>query len=414
MPSPHTRSSRRILMLPAPAASHITPLLPVARELVARGAHVTLACTAEIVNQYSDDLAGLDIWTFPAVSRLRDLDPSDRRSRLVHLWLNTMDQALTVLPFLSERATSKEYDLCTVDPMALFGVLWTRSIGIPTLTVRSSFAATRRANPYACAQPAFDLGSTLTEGQRADLASASRRLHEIYNGPIPSAHSMFTANSDPTIMLIPAELQPMATELPDQFVYAGPAFEGEPPRFPIPSSATSLSSGNEMASIVYCALGDARRNSLTQLYEAVICAVQGSKLHLYAAAQSAAHGLLNNHAADPACTILTLADQPSFLSRASAFITHGGMGSVMEALHFGVPMILLPHTMEHMIIADLIAEQGLGLVVSDDPRDIGQALRQVLAEDSVIRRNCRHMARRIRTYGGYKRAADAVLEACPR
>src|SRR5690606_4443087 len=55
--------------------------------------------------------------------------------------------------------------------------------------------------------------------------------------------------------------------------------------------------------------------------------------------------------------------QLDVLERASVFVTHGGMGSVMEALYFGVPMVVVPHNFEQGVTAKRVAELGLGVAL---------------------------------------------------
>jgi MGT family glycosyltransferase len=60
--------------------------------------------------------------------------------------------------------------------------------------------------------------------------------------------------------------------------------------------------------------------------------------------------------------------QLELLPKVAAFVTHGGTNSVMEALHFGVPMIVLPEAPEHAITAARVEDLGLGRQL--DPRSV--------------------------------------------
>jgi MGT family glycosyltransferase len=59
-------------------------------------------------------------------------------------------------------------------------------------------------------------------------------------------------------------------------------------------------------------------------------------------------------------TALRHVPQLEVLSKAAAFVTHGGTNSVVEAMHFGVPMVVLPEAPEHAITAEQVAGLGLG------------------------------------------------------
>ncbi|GLY46966.1 nucleotide disphospho-sugar-binding domain-containing protein [Lentzea sp. NBRC 102530] len=104
--------------------------------------------------------------------------------------------------------------------------------------------------------------------------------------------------------------------------------------------------------------------------------------------------------------------QPAVLKHARAFISHGGMNSTMEALHAGVPLVVVPQTPEQAANADRVAELGLGERV-DDHADLRAAVDRVAA-DGTIRRNLDRMRAAIHDSGGAGRAADVVLSRAPR
>ena len=55
--------------------------------------------------------------------------------------------------------------------------------------------------------------------------------------------------------------------------------------------------------------------------------------------------------------------QQKLLKHVQLFITHAGMNSVNEAVYYGVPMLLLPHTVEQKLIAARIKQLTLGKVM---------------------------------------------------
>jgi UDP:flavonoid glycosyltransferase YjiC (YdhE family) len=53
------------------------------------------------------------------------------------------------------------------------------------------------------------------------------------------------------------------------------------------------------------------------------------------------------------------------------FVTHGGMGSVHEALAFGVPMVLFPQMIEQSLVASRVAALGAGVQLTQHGPDLG-------------------------------------------
>jgi MGT family glycosyltransferase len=99
---------------------------------------------------------------------------------------------------------------------------------------------------------------------------------------------------------------------------------------------------------------------------------------------------------------------PAILRHASVFVTHSGMGSVMEALSIGVPLVCVPHHAEQLVNAARAAELGLGVVVDRETTSAEDLVRQVMrvAEDSSFLQAAKAMRDDIAAAGGVSRAAD--------
>ena len=102
--------------------------------------------------------------------------------------------------------------------------------------------------------------------------------------------------------------------------------------------------------------------------------------------------------------------QPAVLRHAAAFVSHAGMGSTMEALYYGVPLVCVPQMVEQEVNAARVAELGLGVRL--DPEGLtADDLRA--AVDAVTGRR-RHAGRarpdagRRPQGGGAVAAADAI------
>jgi UDP:flavonoid glycosyltransferase YjiC (YdhE family) len=81
--------------------------------------------------------------------------------------------------------------------------------------------------------------------------------------------------------------------------------------------------------------------------------------------------------------VLQRAPQITILKRASAMITHGGLGSVKECVAHGVPMLVFPLDVDQPGNAARVAHHGLGLVGGDVAKTSSRALLRML--DRVLR-----------------------------
>lgn len=104
--------------------------------------------------------------------------------------------------------------------------------------------------------------------------------------------------------------------------------------------------------------------------------------------------------------------QLAVLARATAFLTHAGMGSTMEALYYGVPLLTLPQMPEQAVNADRVTELGLGRRI--DPGALtAENLRsavEVVTSSPTIRANLDRIRAEARHAGGACGGADAIEE----
>jgi UDP:flavonoid glycosyltransferase YjiC (YdhE family) len=64
--------------------------------------------------------------------------------------------------------------------------------------------------------------------------------------------------------------------------------------------------------------------------------------------------------------VVRYAPQRAILSRATAFLTHGGANSVMESLVAGVPMIVTPICNDQPVQAHYVTRAGAGIAIHDE------------------------------------------------
>jgi MGT family glycosyltransferase len=95
--------------------------------------------------------------------------------------------------------------------------------------------------------------------------------------------------------------------------------------------------------------------------------------------------------------------QIELLQRCSAFVTHGGMNSVQEALYYGVPMVLAPQAADQFWISARVVELGAGVSLRTVREDVGRIL-----SDSKYATAARHIGASLRAAGGPMRAADVI------
>jgi zeaxanthin glucosyltransferase len=113
--------------------------------------------------------------------------------------------------------------------------------------------------------------------------------------------------------------------------------------------------------------------------------------------------------------LVPYAPQLRLLPRAKIFVTHAGANSVMEALHFGVPMVAIPIGHDQPIAAHYLTKTRAGTVVARD-RATPDRLREViggLLDDPIsLVPGLSSVHRSYREQDGGSLAADAILRTC--
>jgi MGT family glycosyltransferase len=102
--------------------------------------------------------------------------------------------------------------------------------------------------------------------------------------------------------------------------------------------------------------------------------------------------------------------QPEVLARAALFVTHGGMNSVNEAMHAGVPMLVVPQGADQPLVARRVVELGAGLSIRTEDAASGpvNVLARRLLEEPGFRDAAATLQVAQREAGGYMRAADEL------
>lgn len=111
---------------------------------------------------------------------------------------------------------------------------------------------------------------------------------------------------------------------------------------------------------------------------------------------------------NPRIVIKSHVDQLRVLRSCDAFITHGGMNSVSEALYLKVPTCLYPFQPEQEEVARRVVELGCGIRIRKlSKEEIKRTVSTILIERSY-KVNCCRIAASLKEAGGFGRAAECI------
>ncbi|MEL6536891.1 MAG: glycosyltransferase, partial [Bacteroidota bacterium] len=213
----------------------------------------------------------------------------------------------------------------------------------------------------------------------------------------------------PNLILYPQELDYPRREVPANYYYAGAMLDTE--RVEKHLDRGVFPNDNP---IVYCALGTLTE-AYTDTYLSFLCrvmqvAAQQPEINLVIAV-----GAEELRAQLPVPTsnvqVYDFVPQLQMLQRAQLMITHGGMNSIKECIHYGVPMLVYPlHKLsEQQGNAARVVYHGMGLqggLDEDSEETISNSIKAVLKE-SKYRISVRKMQQ---VFHNYRAKEQEVVE----
>ncbi|MCA1189030.1 MULTISPECIES: macrolide family glycosyltransferase [unclassified Saccharopolyspora] len=390
--------NKHIAVVTVPGHGHINPTLPLVEELTRRGNRVSYATGQSMLELV--EAAGADGVEMP--STLPSVRPGMQMT--VDLMAGMLEylhgESRNALPVLLERFSADRPDVVCVDMLTPAGRLLAQKLDVPIVPLVPSFAANEQVSLQQRSVPAdFD-------PQHPALVKAAALFQELgeeygLSGdqfpmrPVPGADS---------VVFLPKSFQFGGETFDDGFHFVGPCLGSR--------AEQDYTPADEQAPLLFISLGTGF-NDRPDLYRTFLEAFGGTRWQV----AMSIGGVVD--VAELGEIPANFDVRPSFpqlgvLRRASAFVTHNGMGSTMEALAYGVPMVGVPQMMEQAANADRVTELGLGRRLPEEEITAQSVFAAVeaVASDEDIRANLAGMRADIAAAGGPVAGADVIENAC--
>jgi MGT family glycosyltransferase len=389
-----------LAFLTYPAHGHLNPTLPVAAELVRRGHRVSYV----VAGQYADAVRATGATVLPYESHVpKSWDTVAIPEKITGDVVAEAGLAQALEGFAPLRTALGAFDADRPDVFVYdafgyaTGRLLARKWAIPAILSCSTFVANERFSPYASMAgkvPAPD-------PDHPALAKAASVVGDVLAEHLPgtSAAELAQAREDTKLVFLPREFQPGGDTFDDGFAFVGPCLGDRAGGWTPPDDRP----------VLLIAMGSFGYHHQREFFASCLEAFAGSPWHVVMTI-----GRLVSPAelgpVPPNFELHPWVPQPAVLSRASGFVSHAGMGSTMESLALGVPPVVVPRTLEQEIVADRLAELGLGVRVDPGDVDAASLLKAVtgLAEDAGAHERVARMREHITDAGGAAAAADRV------
>jgi MGT family glycosyltransferase len=388
-----------IAVLNIPAHGHVNPTLGIVAELVRRGHRVSYAVPEEFGPQVRAAGARLVPYetTLPASDRVEEW-PSDDPVAMLGLALN---EAVSILPGQLRTFDADPPDLVLHDFGALTGRLLAHRYAVRCVCLSSTHVSSASPQERKARQTMFESlfhddprWHAYTKGFRKLLDDAGIGL------PVDD----YTGLPERCLVPIPRFFQVNGELVDGRYAFVGPCLGR--------ASLQDRWQAPPDAPVLLVALGTAGSDR-PEFYRRCVEAFAGTRWHL----------VMSTGRLDPAVlgplpgNVETYPSVPQLqvLARATAFVTHAGMGSVLEAMHHGVPMVAVPQVNDQPVNAARIAELGIGRHLSEGEAT-ASALREAVlsvASDPLVARRVAETRSRMRGLGGARAAADLIESQLP-
>jgi demethyllactenocin mycarosyltransferase len=386
-----------IAFVVAPLSGRVNPTLGVVSELVARGHRVSYAVTGR--HAAAAEAAGAacvlyrSTWQQPGTSGSAGgsaaFGARFTADDFVRAQRGQLVETAATLPVISEAYAKDVPDLLVYDPMS-----WTGQILADTWDVPSVKSVTTLVGTLGEDYAEFDPGHP---GLPRLFATMARFLREAGSRLTPD-QLFLPSDKTPVIAYHPRAFQVSPDALGDHIHYVGPCLTRRP-------------RAADDAPLVLISLGTLF-NGRPELFLACVQALAGQAdqvgvrivVSLGGGMPPAALGDL-----PPTVEVHAYVDLLTVLPRATVFVSHAGMRSLMESLHHGVPVVTIPQMPEQRANADQLVRLGVGARLDEGSveSDLPEAV-ATLSADPAVRANVRLMQRAIDEAGGAPAAADVI------
>lgn len=397
--------SRHFLFLCHPDHGHVIPNLAMVTELAARGHRVTYLTApsmADVVTEAGATAVAYD-------SRYRDADFALVANDPGYLMTVLLDESAAMLATATATFDGDRPDMVVYDTSILYaGRILARRWGVPATQVIPVFASNEHFsflnamyNPESSSggKPAVAKPAQMPDWVGATMARIGALCAE--HGVSAAPHEVWFEVPPLSLVTVPREFQYAGGTFDERFAFVGPCvgdrgFLGSwsPPAGGLP--------------VVLVSLG-AVFNEHKDFFRTCVEAFRGRPWH---AVMTVADGV------DPAelgelpanVEVHRWVPHVTVLEHASLCVTHGGMGTVMEALRAGTPMVCVSDSALDRPTAWRVRELGLGVVLDPDALTadaLVEAITSVLGDASTAARSDL-MRKAVAESGGATRAVDEI------
>jgi MGT family glycosyltransferase len=308
---------------------------------------------------------------------------------------------------LLDEVRALEPDYIIYDSLCLWGKFLAKILQVPAIASHTTYASNEHFSLFNAFASNKNQASTQDADRMLAFRSNLEQLCTTYGIQPFEPSSLFAHNEPLNIVFIPRAFQPAGDTFDQRFVFVGPSImpRAEATDFPLErlgkqptlyiSLGTMFNTWIDFFQMCFTAFG-------SQPWQVVMSI--GKQVD-----RSALASIPDNFILD------SFVPQLAVLEHTDIFLTHGGMNSVMEALYYGVPLVVIPQMPEQAVTASRVNELGLGVALEKTAvtASLLQSVVAQVANKPQFRERAQRMRDVVHSSGGYKQAVEAILQFRP-
>jgi MGT family glycosyltransferase len=388
----------RVWIYNIPYHGHVNPTLPLVQEIIRRGDDVTYYSTPTFAEKIKSTGAN-----FRAYGNSTAFEQARKISHTVFVGSQVAEETYALLPEVLSAVETERPDYLVFDMSAPWGNIAARRFDIPAVASFPHFPFYLRTaindrrvlrSAIKNIRPGYGYWRRLERQTRKIVKEFKLRKFQDIN--------VLSSSAEMNIVFTSRYFQPYEEQFDESYLYIGPVINTDRPDEPM------VISRQEDQKLIYIAVGTVYEANL-QFFRDCFSAFANEPYVVI---------LSVGRAVDPSAlepipdnfTVAQYVPQLSILEEADLFITHGGMNSISESITHGVPMVVVPNTLEQSINAARIEQLQAGLYL--DPAGISVEKLQNAVDriflDASLKSGIRAIQSSFLEAGGVHRAADAI------
>ncbi len=388
------------LILTLPAYGHVNCSLGLAKELALTGHQISAYTTPLFQPLYEANHTLVFIWPL----ELQELEISTHR--YIQLTGQLMDYAIQTYGDLKQLHEKQQFDYLVVDFLCVWGKALALEMKIPCVHISPTIIMDRSVIGLNWREILSHFYRGITS-----LIHLSRfirlkaKFQNLSNTRWNGWDSLYEQRPGTlSLLFIPRSLQPQSSKIQDDHYFLGPSLAGRTESVNIPSEWF-----NEHP-LVLVALGSIF-NKRMRFYRKCAQAIQDQPYQMILSTGKHVDQIMEKLPTN----VLAFKSVPQLflLEKAQVFITHGGANSIVEAIWYEVPIIVIPEMGDHFWMAKQVEKLKIGIWIRNRLSLTSTKLRQKInevANNQTFRKNLKSLKQECIDGGGSAQGAEEIIQ----